>query len=208
MFELGAASLFAILDSLPNNICVTIGSTDEIVYVNRAFSLAIMNKKRAIGLPFISTFFQANVADRSHIIKSLCVANNPNKDDGLLREPLNAGILRTLCQTGAEQCPVYRNFQWGISRSDLIIQNDKSNQECTDPVPCYVYMGSKVSVGANEEQQLLESELLDFFQNAPIAIHWLDRTGKILWANSKELGVYIIYFMNTCLFKLSYTFVF
>lgn len=31
------------------------------------------------------------------------------------------------------------------------------------------------------------AELLDFFQNAPIALHWLSGTGHILWANNVEL---------------------
>ena len=30
-------------------------------------------------------------------------------------------------------------------------------------------------------------ELIDFFQNAPIALHWLSGTGTILWANEAEL---------------------
>ena len=30
-------------------------------------------------------------------------------------------------------------------------------------------------------------ELLDFFQNAPIALHWLSGTGHVLWANNAEL---------------------
>lgn len=30
-------------------------------------------------------------------------------------------------------------------------------------------------------------ELLDFFQNAPIALHWLSGSGHVLWANNAEL---------------------
>jgi hypothetical protein len=33
----------------------------------------------------------------------------------------------------------------------------------------------------------MTSELIDFFQNAPIALHWLSGTGVILWANNTEL---------------------
>ena len=33
----------------------------------------------------------------------------------------------------------------------------------------------------------MTSELIDFFQHAPIALHWLSGTGAILWANETEL---------------------
>jgi hypothetical protein len=33
--------------------------------------------------------------------------------------------------------------------------------------------------------QSLTLELVDFFQKAPIALHWLSSTGLILWANGK-----------------------
>ena len=32
-------------------------------------------------------------------------------------------------------------------------------------------------------------ELVDFFNKAPIALHWLDSDGKVLWANDRELDV-------------------
>lgn len=34
-----------------------------------------------------------------------------------------------------------------------------------------------------------DAELIDFFQNAPIAMHWLNGNGIILWANQTELNV-------------------
>ena len=33
------------------------------------------------------------------------------------------------------------------------------------------------------------AQLIDFFQNAPIALHWLSGTGHVLWANQTELDV-------------------
>jgi hypothetical protein len=30
-------------------------------------------------------------------------------------------------------------------------------------------------------------EMMDFFENAPIALHWLSGTGHVLWANKYEL---------------------
>ena len=34
-----------------------------------------------------------------------------------------------------------------------------------------------------------DAELIDFFQNAPIAMHWLNSDGTVLWANQTELNV-------------------
>ncbi|PYN32080.1 MAG: hypothetical protein DMD98_15110 [Candidatus Rokuibacteriota bacterium] len=35
--------------------------------------------------------------------------------------------------------------------------------------------------------QQLQRELIDFFENAPIAFHWVDEDGRIIWANRAEL---------------------
>lgn len=32
-----------------------------------------------------------------------------------------------------------------------------------------------------------EVELVDFFQKAPIALHWLSGTGHVIWANDIEM---------------------
>lgn len=38
-------------------------------------------------------------------------------------------------------------------------------------------------------QREKDAELIDFFQNAPIALHWLSGEGKVMWANQTELNV-------------------
>ncbi|CAM9683355.1 unnamed protein product [Ectocarpus sp. 6 AP-2014] len=45
--------------------------------------------------------------------------------------------------------------------------------------------GAAADSGASSEAE----ELKDFFNKAPIALHWLSATGKILWANDRELEV-------------------
>jgi PAS domain S-box-containing protein len=39
------------------------------------------------------------------------------------------------------------------------------------------------------EQRAKDADLVDFFQNAPIALHWLSGEGIVLWANQTELDV-------------------
>ena len=40
---------------------------------------------------------------------------------------------------------------------------------------------------ADADGQQLQRELIDFFENAPIAFHWVDEDGRIIWANRAEL---------------------
>lgn len=39
----------------------------------------------------------------------------------------------------------------------------------------------------NNNSNFEENEFIDFFQNGPIALHWLSKTGHIIWANNTEL---------------------
>ena len=54
---------------------------------------------------------------------------------------------------------------------------------------CIMIRGSldivKYSMPQNENMNFSEA-LLDFFQNAPIALHWLTASGHVLWANTTE----------------------
>src|SRR3989440_1821505 len=40
---------------------------------------------------------------------------------------------------------------------------------------------------ADADGQQLQRELIDFFENAPVALHWVAEDGRILWANRAEL---------------------
>ena len=60
--------------------------------------------------------------------------------------------------------------------------------------PSYVRLPSSTSPlpllpTKNNEHSARDAELIDFFQNAPIAMHWLNGEGLVLWANQTELNV-------------------
>jgi PAS domain S-box-containing protein len=69
--------------------------------------------------------------------------------------------------------PIKRHFDWviGITEDDsiLLFGDPCSNKDV--------------------EQRTKDAELIDFFQNAPIALHWLSGEGIVLWANQTELDV-------------------
>jgi len=69
--------------------------------------------------------------------------------------------------------PIRRHFDWTISMS-------KDG--------CVLLFGEQCTE-VDIEQRAKDSELIDFFQNAPIALHWLSGTGDVIWANQTELDV-------------------
>ena len=69
--------------------------------------------------------------------------------------------------------PIKKHFDWtvGVGKDgQVILFGDAVNEQ-------------------DEEQRAKDAELVDFFQNAPIALHWLTVEGNVLWANQTELNV-------------------
>jgi PAS domain S-box-containing protein len=75
--------------------------------------------------------------------------------------------------TLSEGLPIKKHFDWtiGVGRDgQVLLFGDAVNEQ-------------------DEEQRAKDAELVDFFQNAPIALHWLSGEGIVLWANQTELDV-------------------
>jgi len=84
------------------------------------------------------------------------------------------GKLSTLTLYGNEEFPVYKEFEWfvvSMGANELLFSGRRTRK-----------LRHSMTGSA-----LTESELVDFFVNAPIALHWLSGTGLIVWANKKEL---------------------
>ncbi|KAL9190659.1 hypothetical protein ACHAXT_000365 [Thalassiosira profunda] len=75
---------------------------------------------------------------------------------------------------GESGFPIRRLFDWFASKSD-----DGAS---------LILLGDPIGERDAEEREK-EAELIDFFNNAPIALHWLTGEGKVLWANQTELNV-------------------
>jgi PAS domain S-box-containing protein len=75
--------------------------------------------------------------------------------------------------TLSEGFPIKKHFDWtiGVGKDgQVLLFGDAVNEQ-------------------DEEQRAKDAELVDFFQNAPIALHWLTVEGNVLWANQTELNV-------------------
>jgi hypothetical protein len=68
--------------------------------------------------------------------------------------------------------PVAKHVDWSVARIG------DTGQLCVT--------GEIVAI-ADEAQRDRDAELLDCFQNAPIAMHWLSGEGIVLWANNTEV---------------------
>jgi len=82
--------------------------------------------------------------------------------------------LEMLTLAGEAGLPIKSHFDWfigpGSAAGEIILFGDP----CSDDLL---------------EQREKDAELIDFFQNAPIALHWLSGTGHVMWANQTELDV-------------------
>jgi PAS domain S-box-containing protein len=98
----------------------------------------------------------------------------PNGSEKQQQQPGSSFKARNIeMLTLAEGLPIKKHFDWtaGIGRDgQVILFGDPVNEQ-------------------DEEQRVKDAELVDFFQNAPIALHWLSGEGIVLWANQTELDV-------------------
>jgi len=74
--------------------------------------------------------------------------------------------------SGPTGFPIRKHFDWFISRTEdrIILLGDQVTED---------------DVVKREN----DDDLIDFFQNAPIALHWLSGEGIVLWANKTEMNV-------------------
>ncbi|KAL7430910.1 hypothetical protein ACHAXH_001626 [Discostella pseudostelligera] len=80
--------------------------------------------------------------------------------------------------------PIRKYFDWTIGSINAA-NDDGIGGELTSAVIMY---GDMVNEDETSDRAR-DAELIDFFQNAPIAMHWLNGEGIVLWANQTELNV-------------------
>lgn len=93
-----------------------------------------------------------------------------------------------------ESCKTGRTEITPTGTKTLVVSNASNNFPVRIEIPWKVsYTDDAFSITAgrlDESRKLVEAEeLKDFFNRAPIALHWLSDEGKVLWANDRELSV-------------------
>ncbi|KAL3805620.1 hypothetical protein HJC23_005864 [Cyclotella cryptica] len=79
--------------------------------------------------------------------------------------------------------PVRKFFDWTIGS----VQNEEGVNG-DEPASAVILYGDMLK-DDESSNRARDAELIDFFQNAPIAMHWLNGDGTVLWANQTELNV-------------------
>ena len=72
--------------------------------------------------------------------------------------------------------PLYKRVDWVLSQSERMRALGQ------------VVISGRFSTEASTTRDV-ESELVDFLQKAPIALHCLDVRGRIMWANNAEMNL-------------------
>ena len=93
-----------------------------------------------------------------------------------------------------ESCKTERVEFTLFGKKTLVVNNTSNNFPVRIDIPWTVsYTDDAYSMKddrLDEGRKLVEAdELKDFFNKAPIALHWLSDEGKVLWANDRELSV-------------------
>lgn len=159
-----AAAKAALLDSAP--LCAAVLDADgKATVVNKVF-VELMGPLWKFNQ---YTFSEAAAKDEGKAkLREAFSAVRSGTDRMRLRN------IEMLTLGGDSGLPVKTHFDWfigpGESTGEVIIYGDP----CTAEVL---------------EQREKDAELIDFFQNAPIALHWLSGTGHVMWANQTELDV-------------------
>ena len=159
------ANAFSYLSVGPLCMVALDPETEIAVHINEMFENTIGQMFKISGMKFSAL---ATVGDQDRtLLEGAIEAVKSGKTD---RSRARNVEMITLAGAGL---PIKKHFDWTVGRSsegNVILFGDP----CTDQ---------------DMEQRAKDCELVDFFQNAPIALHWLSGDGIVLWANQRELEV-------------------
>lgn len=156
---------FSYLSSGPMCMAAIDRETDRVVRINNMFeqNMGKLFKISSMAFPMLATEGDLHRIKLEQAIESVKAGTT---------ERAKARNIEMLT-LGGEGIPIKKHFDWTVGRGPdgtVLLFGDP----CTEQ---------------DVEQRAKDSELVDFFQNAPIALHWLSGDGIVLWANQRELDV-------------------
>ncbi|KAJ1449289.1 hypothetical protein M885DRAFT_100335 [Pelagophyceae sp. CCMP2097] len=157
----GVSARASAFDGAPLCICV-VDALGEVLEANSLFELIVGPLH-----VFAEISFERIGADDAAAAR-LNEAFSATRTTGLRRK-----VRDVRCLVLGDGFPVAKHFDWSVSRLD-------------EGKLCLI---GELITEVDGQQREKDAELIDFFQNAPIAMHWLSADGIILWANNTELRV-------------------
>ena len=153
------------------NLCpevvVCLHPTDnKVLFVNQAFEDKIAKPQKATGLEFVENLIHPVDRPRIRVALGTVLSKPPQEATPTLHS------CRTLVLGSDTAFPLYCNVDWTILHVEGLV----------------VLSGRQVTVVQDNEKEA-QAGFMDFFNKAPIALHWLSSTGHVLWANETEMNV-------------------
>ncbi|KAI2506120.1 cheY-homologous receiver domain [Fragilaria crotonensis] len=133
--------------------------------INSAFARHVSPFFKMTASNFLSLVSEKH---QSSFLDAIRTAKTGNEVKGKARN-----IEMTTLAESNSGLPIKRHFDWtvGLGKDGKIVL---FGDPCTEK---------------DMAERAQDAELIDFFQNAPIALHWLSGDGIVLWANQTELDV-------------------
>mmetsp|Transcript_40403 Transcript_40403/g.75666 ORF Transcript_40403/g.75666 Transcript_40403/m.75666 type:complete len:721 (-) Transcript_40403:241-2403(-) len=177
---------FIAFNFVPEAVVELEAGTGKIIEVNETFEKELAPFKRVEGLSLVNDLVQH--ADRPRVVKTMAdvmegtvEAPEPEGEGGLgenenpwgvVKEKSTNHAVNTLVMGLECQYPIYRSYDW------VFVKNGER-----------LYGFGRLITPMTTARHSAERELMDFFDNAPIAMHWLGGTGTVLWANKREMNL-------------------
>ena len=155
------------LDRLPVNVLIAEATSEfKITYVNKCFEGQIMGKMQAVGMKFLQDFLKFEDRYKFECAISILQREVSREDS------VEVGAFQTLRLYGKERFPLYSSFLWSVT-----LLNDGKFM-FSAPKIAIANDNNDTSPESTSSSILTTNEFVDFFQQAPIALHWLSGTGN------------------------------
>lgn len=166
----GNTDVSSLLSALP--LCmVSLDPTDlKPLYCNEMFEHSMGPLFKFANTEFVSAACDDKTSDAQERLREAIERVVNTDTDTTAKTRVRNVEMTTL--SGPSGFPIRKHFDWFISRTEDTI----------------ILLGDQVTED-DVVQREKDDELIDFFQNAPIALHWLSGEGIVLWANKTEMNV-------------------
>eukprot|EP00612_Vaucheria_litorea_P001863 CAMPEP_0171455264 /NCGR_PEP_ID=MMETSP0945-20130129/2231_1 /TAXON_ID=109269 /ORGANISM="Vaucheria litorea, Strain CCMP2940" /LENGTH=839 /DNA_ID=CAMNT_0011980475 /DNA_START=281 /DNA_END=2796 /DNA_ORIENTATION=- len=148
-----------------------------IIDVNERFQNQVASFERVSGLSFVDNLINEDEAPRFKSAIQNVISEAIGKSSSELSK-IEVNVLRNavtlILGNNLNNLPIYRRYDWAVSAFE-----EGEN----------VILSGRMATVVDDQREAAENELIDFFNKAPIALHWLSSKGDILWANETEMNI-------------------
>ncbi|KAG5188484.1 hypothetical protein JKP88DRAFT_243475 [Tribonema minus] len=173
---------FSFFDLVPECVVILDGDTGIVLDANARFAAHVAPLSRVKGMSFVQNFINPDEATRFNVALAEAKARAKAQLNGLAEGdraveediPVLREMVTLVLGKHLGDMPVYRRYDWAVS---------------AEPESGHVILSGRLVTVVDDARRAAENELIDYFNKAPIALHWLSSSGHVLWANETEMNV-------------------